>query len=449
MIMQRVAASGLVLLIVLASGTFAEQVEISSSSACPESQPIFGEECSFTETCDYGEFCCPEEGGACVPEATWFCAGQAYSQVDLYMNTVPCPSVCPEMPPNDFDDCDIDYRFQCNYGDPLVCKDIGMSFDSQHSCSCIGGKFQCFHRTTCPVECPLAKPVQGDSCSPFLDDCHYDEICCPGEGGSCGFETKCWCGSNSTIECFPEEESGTIPCMSVCPSTPPTTGQSCDITSQFKCAYGDPCVCNNAELSYENERECVCVDGAFQCTYNTCPAPCPPAQPRSGDMCTDFETACNYGVVCCPGDATQEEVCVSDTFCYCEDSVTVCNKVGEQDECPSLCPAEPPDTFEVCNVDDHFFCVYGDCAEDSLEEKHCFCVDGQFSCTINACPLAGPEDVGSQDQSHATKKKGKEHAMKKEKGKKSKEKSAEKASKKGKKDGQTRKLLRSPVNGVG
>ena len=56
-------------------------------------------------------------------------------------------------------------------------------------------------------------------------------------------------------------------------------------------------------------------------------AKCPSVQPRDGDSCTDFATSCDYGVVCCPGDAGQEEVCVADTYCYCEDSVTVCHKL--------------------------------------------------------------------------------------------------------------------------
>ncbi|KAI2498000.1 hypothetical protein MHU86_16498 [Fragilaria crotonensis] len=62
-----------------------------------------------------------------------------------------------------------------------------------------------------------------------------------------------------------------------------------------------------------------------------------------------------------------------------------------------MCPESPPETFDTCDINGLFSCVYGDafvCDDIGWEfehEKECFCGDdGRYHCVSNACPAACP-----------------------------------------------------------
>ncbi|KAI2506519.1 hypothetical protein MHU86_7929 [Fragilaria crotonensis] len=364
--MHRIAASGLVLLVTLTLGTIAQQVDVVADASALTSNlnsappaPV-----SFNEFCDYGETCCPGDGR--MRETTCY--------------------------------CDSDFRFSCAYGDAVVCDETEMTFESEQECSCYAGQYICT-KNICPEACPATQPIQGETCSPFNGfSCYYDEFCCPDEGGACAPVTTCYCDNGAT-NCNEDQVWASIPCNSVCPDTPPTSYvDSCDIDSRFKCTYGEPFYCNITDMMHESERECHCANGVFVCYENACPVTCPVVKPVDGDVCSPFiDYYCPYEEFCCPtGDAN--ETCVPDTTCYCEDSVTTCYQGASEGSlpCPSMCPESPPDTFDTCDIDSRFSCVYGDafvCDEVGWEyeyEKQCVCTDGHFYCTSNACPVACP-----------------------------------------------------------
>ncbi|KAI2500666.1 cellular response to virus [Fragilaria crotonensis] len=249
------------------------------------------------------------------------------------------------------------------------------------------------------IFCPESQPVVGSSCAPFGDYnlCNYGEFCCPDKDGACTTDTICFCDSDSTVSCHQDQEWGSIPCVSVCPETPPANGDKCDVDSRFKCSYGNPFVCDSTGMSYDSEHECYCADGVFVCNSNACPVSCPLEKPSDGDTCKPFvDYTCTYGELCCPGDTN--ETCVPEKTCSCEDSAIQCYQAESEGSllCPSLCPDKPPDTFDTCNIDSRFLCAYGNpmvCDEAGWtfeNEKQCYCYDGHFVCSSNVCPVGCP-----------------------------------------------------------
>lgn len=248
---------------------------------CPATQPKDGDKClPFAPgNCDYGSFCCPEEGGMCVPEKSCYCDGISSYCYDTFYS-VPCPSMCPETPPNNMDMCDIDSRFQCNYGDAFTCDDdvagIGtISFDFEKQCTCYNGTFSCYSNS-CPIPCPAVQPMPGSICSPFVDySCGYDEFCCPeADDDICVPMTECYCDSDLKSSCHEPP----ISCPSLCPETKPKDGDKCDIKERYMCRYNEG-MCPTSE--------CSCVQGVFVCN----------------DLCYDiFETSGeNSGLAQDPG----------------------------------------------------------------------------------------------------------------------------------------------------
>ena len=178
------------------------------SFACPAIQPFQGAFCPGPfvngNACVYGEFCCPEQGGACTPATTCSCPdyGTKFGPFSVscikkgVAGSLPCQSVCPEKSPagNFTVQCDIDYRYLCVYGDAISCADTTYSYDHETECWCdSSGRFVC-QSNVCPKSCPLNQPRHRAPCSgPFVNDnaCFYGEFCCPGEGKPCVPDKKC------------------------------------------------------------------------------------------------------------------------------------------------------------------------------------------------------------------------------------------------------------------
>jgi hypothetical protein len=226
---------------------------------CPTTQPDDGEKCSpfAPGNCEYGEFCCPGDGGECVPDKSCYCDGISSYCYDAY-NTIACPSVCPETPPNNMDSCDIDSRFQCNYGDAFTCDnnvdEFGViSFDFEKQCTCYDGTFSCYSNA-CPEPCPDVEPQPGSSCSPFVTySCGYDKYCCDGaDSETCVAMTECYCDYDLTTRC----SEPSIYCPSKCPVIKPENGQSCDLEQRLTCKYNEGS-CPSTE--------CSCVQGVYVC----------------------------------------------------------------------------------------------------------------------------------------------------------------------------------------
>jgi hypothetical protein len=226
---------------------------------CPASQPGDGEKClPFAPgNCDYGSFCCPGDGGECVSDTSCYCDGVSSYCYDSYIS-IPCPSVCPESPPNNMDSCDIDSRFLCNYGDAFTCEknseEFGpLSFDFEKQCTCYNGTFSCYSNA-CPVPCPDVEPVPGSSCSPFVSySCGYDEYCCDGDDSkNCVAMTECYCNYDLTTICY----EPSIHCPLKCPETKPENGQSCNLEKRLTCRYNEG-MCPTSE--------CTCVQGVYVC----------------------------------------------------------------------------------------------------------------------------------------------------------------------------------------
>jgi hypothetical protein len=305
---------------------------------CPLTKPNDGDACSAQfingNQCDYDKFCCgAETDGACIPDQTCSCGwSNTYHCYDKD-GTLPCPFVCPKERPQMGDACDIDSRYQCNYGDPVVCDDTSYSSDFELQCHCSGGTFYCDSHA-CPVPCPVIPVLHGDSCSvPFAD-------------GSC--------------------------------------------------RYGDPFVCNSGE-TFEYEKACYCSDGQIYCNSNVCPVTCPVNKPNDGDACsTPFinSNQCDYGKLCCGAEATG--TCIPDKTCYCDGSYTYCNDKDGTLPCPSVCPKEAPLPYAACNIDSRYQCNYGkavvckDPTYSSDYELQCYCSGGHFYCNVNVCPLPCP-----------------------------------------------------------
>ena len=157
------------------------------------------------------------------------------------------------------DSCDIDSRFQCNYGDAFTCKnnvdDFGVSsFDFEKQCTCYSGIFACYSNA-CPEPCPDVEPESGSSCSPFETfSCGYDEYCCDGaDDKTCVAMTECYCDYDLTTIC----NEPSINCPSKCPEIKPENGQSCDMEERLICSYNEG-MCPTSE--------CKCVQGVYVCS---------------------------------------------------------------------------------------------------------------------------------------------------------------------------------------
>jgi hypothetical protein len=134
---------------VFASAAGGVQLDEASPLICPATQPISGEVCSNptpTDTsCDYGETCCPGDGGKCVAKTVCVCSapygdGETLSWTckdDGRYGILPCPSVCPEVPPTRTETCEINEIFECGYGKELVCNDATGSSFKQHEIACV------------------------------------------------------------------------------------------------------------------------------------------------------------------------------------------------------------------------------------------------------------------------------------------------------------------------
>ena len=390
------------------AGTFSCNNRACPSVPCPITQPTPGDSCSalFDGTCSYGELCCPGEGGKCVANrTTCYCEYDSTIQCEDNLAAIlPCPSVCPEVAPMENDPCDIDFLYLCGYGDPVVCNDSSYSSEYEKDCQCLDGHFTCSsHR--CPVPCPKSPLVEGAPCSHFAGtSCDSGKFCCPEEGGKCIPEKKCLCGS--TIYCLdlstnPFAEM--LPCPSVCPKTPPATGDACDIDVRFDCVYGDAFVCEGTINSFEHERECYCSEGKFSCTTNVCttPLPCPKTPVVEGDACSGefqyngpfYSFECAYGEICCPGEGGK---CLPDQLCYCAGERISCQIATYYASlpCPSVCPSTPPKTNDPCDIDSRYECRYGGplpCNNMgwSMYNTQCYCYNGTFSCESNSCPPVG------------------------------------------------------------
>jgi hypothetical protein len=156
------------------------------------------------------------------------------------------------------DMCDIDSRFQCNYGDSFTCDDNAtginiISFDFEKQCTCYNGTFSCYSNS-CPVPCPAVQPTAGSTCSPFVDySCGYDEFCCPdADDEICVPMTECYCDSDLKSNCY----EPSISCPSLCPKIKPKDGDKCDIKERYMCRYNEG-MCPTSE--------CSCVQGVFVC----------------------------------------------------------------------------------------------------------------------------------------------------------------------------------------
>ena len=98
--------------------------------------------------------------------------------------------------------------------------------------------------------------------------------------------------------------------------------------------------------------------------------------------------------------------------------------------CPSMCPAELPNTSdsEICDIDNGFVCAYGDAVtcEDEfgmlyhfLNEQECHCSEGRFQCSFN-CQFPGSVEAGGHEENsdktkngHSKRKTTKEKSIKK------------------------------------
>lgn len=390
---------------------------------CPAAKPNDGDSCSapfMTGTCTYaGELCCPGEEGKCIQNQICDCNSKLF--VTCYEDEsdagLPCPSVCPIVPPNEDDPCDIDSRYVCGYGDAVVCDNPAVSSEYEKVCRCdVNGTFSC-EPFACPVPCPEPTlVVEGAPCSPFLSDdgyCNSGEFCCPEEGGECLPEKKCRCVSVDgvlTTDCEDPGYSRALLCPSVCPETPPVDDDFCDIDNRFNCAYGDPVICEwGTGIYFSHTVECSCFNNTFLCTNNTefdCTEPCPETQPIEGDECSGYlqpgemeDLGCDYGELCCPGEGGK---CIPDLNCICTSFQGIRCRVSMDYAslpCPSVCPQSPPETNDVCDIDRRYECRYGGplpCEVDflgySAYEKQCYCENGKFICESHSCPpVACPE----------------------------------------------------------
>jgi hypothetical protein len=238
---------------------------------CPITKPNVGDSCARpfrNESCSYtGELCCPGEEGNCIKDQICICDFESLVSCTIDTTVVlPCPSVCPKVPPGEGDVCDIDVRYACGYGDAVVCDDTTVSSEYEKVCMCgVNGTFSC-ESFECPVPCPDTPLLEeGAPCSPFVGDgyCSSGEFCCPGEGEKCIPEKKCSCVSSAdgerTIKCENYSDffdAEIIECPSVCPKTPPANGDVCDIDYRIQCVYGDAVICDGDPdymFPYENE----------------------------------------------------------------------------------------------------------------------------------------------------------------------------------------------------
>jgi hypothetical protein len=90
-------------------------------ATCPETQPLSGQVCTIPipaagSLCEYGEICCPGEGGDCVARTVCICYTNEDKliwscSVDRNYGILPCPSSCPEFPPTESEWCEIDQVF--------------------------------------------------------------------------------------------------------------------------------------------------------------------------------------------------------------------------------------------------------------------------------------------------------------------------------------------------
>lgn len=354
---------------------------LASPAACPDSKPSDDGECSALEpgeTCEYGELCCD---GACVTETYCYCDGFSgkFQCYDAGL-TLPCPSECPITPPKTNDSCDINSRYQCNYGDNIICDVPGYSFDFEQQCSCYNGTFYCYSNV-CPVPCPVTQPENGDACSaPFVNFvCEYGKFCCGDEtDGACVTEKNCYC-DGSTTTCY--DNGNALLCPSACPDNPPNTNDLCALDSRYQCQYGDKIECDDSEYVFDYEKQCSCYNGTFYCFSNACPVPCPKTQPSEGDNCSPFvEFSCNFGEFCCPDGGG----CVTDKTCYCDGSDLKLVCYNNTVNCPSACPDNKPIDGSACVISDRIYCQYatGECPFFSSDypDATCSCILGKFSC---------------------------------------------------------------------
>ena len=335
--MNRIIVIGSLALLLL-KGAFA------SSSDCPANQPGDFSSCSpllADVTCEYGQLCCGDHAdGPCVHETNCYCNGEMFTCYDSPGASLACPEMCPEVPPTTNDSCDIDYRYQCVYGDAFVCDDTGETFDYEKECSCDNGLFYC-NSNACstknsPVPCPLEEPVHGSDCSPFLaDSCSYGEYCCPtgegqdeeGESAVCVPEKICYC---DVIDLKTYCYEPVITCPSACPATKPLEGSACDIPARLYCGgYAPLGTC--LEDDFVVDVSCTCVDGSFTC-HEYCMGPpvsapvnppttsgttsddddqvpdAPPVQEQQGDLLVEEQPAGTGGEVIVPTSSPSQDV---------------------------------------------------------------------------------------------------------------------------------------------
>jgi hypothetical protein len=354
--------------------------------------------------------------------------------------------MCPTTRPETNDDCSLDDRFVCNYGNPLDCKDVDITYEFERQCSCYDGKFSCYDNN-CPVPCPAAQPQDGEKCLPFAPgNCDYGSFCCPGNDGECVPEKSCYCDG---IFSYCYDAYFTVPCPWFCPKVPPNNMDSCDLDSRFQCNYGDAFTCENDDdvngvLSFDFEKQCTCYDGTFSCYSNACPEPCPEVEPLSGSPCSPFVTfSCGYNKYCCDGD--DSENCVAMTECYCgSDLTTTCYEPSIN--CPSKCPDAKPEIGQSCDMEQRLTCRYN---EGMCPTSECNCVQGVYVCNELCYDIAYTEDMSNGGMARDSEgivpeeetpsfhadidRKPKKHKKKDKKGDKSKTEKGEEKGKKGKK----------------
>jgi hypothetical protein len=364
---------------------------VSQIPQCTDPLPIENEFCTTLFECDMGKFCCPNDDTKCVPERSCYCNEESLVVVcyDLDLPIV-CPSLCPLKIPETDDYCTLDSRYQCNYGNPIDCKNANSTFDFERQCTCYNNSFLCIDNV-CPVPCPTIQPKHGDKCSPYTPgNCDYGQICCPGEGGMCIPAKTCVCDDFS-VNCF--ETSDSIPCPSSCPKAPPNDMDSCDIDSHFQCNYGDSLVCDDMSdiPSYDSEKECTCSDGKFTCYDNACPTECPEFQPTQGASCSPFYSHyCHYGEFCCP--LSEGFNCVPRKVCYCDYDLKIsCYEPTLM--CPSLCPDKKPKAGQSCKIKSRITCSYDE--EDCLIE--CSCINGVFGCKQSCSEVGFPTSISTNE----------------------------------------------------
>jgi hypothetical protein len=180
------ASTGMMASSSVASSTAASSGSGGTMPMCPASQP---------------------QGGSVCPQLGFNCAYgmNNTTQCTCTNNGWNCTS-CPSMQPNNGAQCFANSSSTCDYG--------------ANQCHCIFGQWQC-------GQCPANAPMN-------MSMCPTTGLLCPYNGQNCqcqGFQNKQW------------------NCQGTCPQSQPMPGQSCSLSSQLNCQYGNvTCKCFNGKF---------------------------------------------------------------------------------------------------------------------------------------------------------------------------------------------------------